>query len=209
MAASRWIHARSSPRPRVRSCGRSTIGCPSSWTGSNGPSGWIAERTHSGCTHFSSRMPGSSRRTRSRVWSTRRRTTCRLVSCPCDGQPGLARRAVILRATARANRYRGTGMLTEFDNARFLVVDDEEHNVRLLERLLVRAGYTQYKCTTDPRYALPIFLEFAPDIVLLDLHMPHMDGFTVLEDLRHRMPGGAHVPVLVLTGDVSADVRRR
>jgi len=100
-------------------------------------------------------------------------------------------------------------MLTEFDNARFLVVDDEEHNIKLLERILERAGYKQYKCTTDPRDALPIFLEWEPDIVLLDLHMPHIDGFTLLEDFRHRTSGGAHVPVLVLTGDVSAEVRRR
>ncbi|HEX7089833.1 MAG TPA: HD domain-containing phosphohydrolase [Longimicrobiales bacterium] len=100
-------------------------------------------------------------------------------------------------------------MLSDFENARFLLVDDEEPNLRLLERILERAGYTQYKSTTDPRDALPIFLEFEPDLVLLDLHMPHIDGFAVMDELRHRMPGGAHVPVLVLTGDVSPDVRRR
>ena len=53
--------------------------------------------------------------------------------------------------------------------ARILIVDDETANVRLLERLLQREGYTTVRSTTDARQALPLYAEVQPDLVLLDL----------------------------------------
>src|SRR5947208_3533194 len=93
--------------------------------------------------------------------------------------------------------------------ARILIVDDEAANVRLLERLLEREGYTNLKSTTDARQTLPLYAEFHPDLVLLDLAMPHMDGFQVLERIRPLVPPKAYFPVLVLTADVTVEAKRR
>jgi putative two-component system response regulator len=93
--------------------------------------------------------------------------------------------------------------------ARFLIVDDQEANIRLLEGLLRRAGYTAVRSTTEARDVPSLYSEFRPDLVLLDLHMPEEDGFKVLERLRPLILPGAYVPVLVLTADVTQDAKRR
>jgi signal transduction histidine kinase len=93
--------------------------------------------------------------------------------------------------------------------ARILIVDDEPANVRLLERLLQREGYTNLRSTTDARQALPLYAEFQPDLVLLDLAMPHLDGFQVLAQIKPRVPPRAYLPVLVLTADVTVESKRR
>jgi len=66
-------------------------------------------------------------------------------------------------------------------SANILIVDDEPANVRLLERLLQGAGYTRLEKTTDSRQVLTLFQTFHPDLILLDLLMPHLDGVAVLE----------------------------
>jgi putative two-component system response regulator len=97
-------------------------------------------------------------------------------------------------------------MLTE---ARILIVDDEPPNVLLLERILERAGYTNLRGITDSREALAAFAAFNPDIVLLDLHMPHLDGFAVMSALQPALANGGYLPILVLTADVSAETKGR
>ncbi len=92
---------------------------------------------------------------------------------------------------------------------RVLIVDDEAPNVLLLERILQRAGYSQLRTTTDPRHVLPLFLEFRPDLVLLDLHMPHLDGFAVMEQLRPRIQADDYLPILVLTADITSQAKKR
>lgn len=93
---------------------------------------------------------------------------------------------------------------------RILVVDDEPANVKLLEKLLRREGYVHVVGTTSPVAALDLFGSAAPDIVLLDLAMPEMDGFEVLQKLRAVAPGPfGPVPVLVLTADVSYEAKRK
>ncbi len=93
--------------------------------------------------------------------------------------------------------------------ARILIVDDEPANVRLLERLLQGAGYTQLEKTTDSRQVLALYQTFHPDLILLDLLMPHLDGVAVLEQLRSVIPSGEYVPVLVLTADATLDAKQR
>ncbi len=87
--------------------------------------------------------------------------------------------------------------------ARILIVDDESANVRLLERVLEREGYTNLKSTTDARQALPLYTEFRPDLVLLDLAMPYLDGFQVLERIKPLISSQTFLPILVLTADIS------
>ena len=91
--------------------------------------------------------------------------------------------------------------------ARILIVDDQEANIRLLERALDQAGYKSIITTTDPRQALPLVLTQHPDIILLDLHMPHIDGFGVLEQLRPRLAGQTYLPILVLTADATPQAK--
>jgi putative two-component system response regulator len=100
-------------------------------------------------------------------------------------------------------------MEAEFQNARILVIDDEEANIRFLERILGPAGYTNLEFTTDSRQALMLYRAFRPDLVLLDLRMPHFDGLEVMEQFREGDPGGAHVPVLVLTSDISPEAKQQ
>jgi putative two-component system response regulator len=100
-------------------------------------------------------------------------------------------------------------MRERFPEARILIVDDEPGSVRSLTRLLERAGYANLCSTTDPASVRTLYLEQDPDLVLLDLHMPALDGIGVLEQLQSAAPAQAYLPVLMLTGDASRDARRR
>lgn len=93
--------------------------------------------------------------------------------------------------------------------ARILIIDDEQPNVRLLERLLLTGGFTDVRGTTDSRNAVTLYDEVKPDLVMLDLHMPHLDGFGVLDALKARFEPNEYLPILVLTADVSRDAKER
>lgn len=93
-------------------------------------------------------------------------------------------------------------------NARILILDDEHAYVTLLEGMLAAAGYLHVRTMMVPADALRVFPEYKPDIVLLDLHMPQMDGIEVLRRLQQLLPPGEFVPMLMLTGDMSSAVRK-
>lgn len=93
--------------------------------------------------------------------------------------------------------------------AKILIVDDQEANVAVLERLLVREGYTHIRSTTDSRQALKLYTSFGPDLILLDLLMPHLDGYAVLEQLQPAIPSNAYLPILVLTADITPETKQR
>ncbi len=94
-------------------------------------------------------------------------------------------------------------------DAKILIVDDERVNVVLLERILAQAGYRNVKGVVDPTEALRLYDQFEPDLVLLDLHMPTLDGFAVMKLLEDRIPSDAFLPILVLTADVQPEVKQR
>ena len=94
-------------------------------------------------------------------------------------------------------------------DARILVVDDERVNVVLLERILEQDGYRNVRSTTDATAAVALYEEFEPDLVLLDLHMPKLDGFAVMSQLEDRLPGDAFLPILILTADIRPEIKRR
>lgn len=101
-------------------------------------------------------------------------------------------------------------MPTEYlSQAKVLLVDDEPANVRLLERILMISGCLKLQATTDSRQALPMFLEFEPDIVLLDLNMPYLNGFAVLDQLRQATSSDDYLPILILTADITVETKRR
>src|SRR5438128_4243027 len=92
---------------------------------------------------------------------------------------------------------------------RILIVDDEPTNVRLLERIVRNAGWTDARSTTDSREAAALHAEFRSDLVLLDLMMPYLDGVAVMKALRSTIADGEFLPIVVLTADATADAKRR
>lgn len=82
--------------------------------------------------------------------------------------------------------------------ARILIVDDQETNVRLLERLLAEAGYSAVASTMDPLQVCDLHRQHDFDLILLDLQMPAMDGFEVMAALNAEA-GDSYLPVIVLT----------
>ncbi|WP_372391659.1 response regulator [Xanthomonas sp. NCPPB 3582] len=93
--------------------------------------------------------------------------------------------------------------------SRILIVDDEPANVRLLEDLLQREGFQQVIATTDPLRVMGLVSAFAPDLILLDLKMPELDGYALLEQLARLSDPGRFLPVIVLTADPSRSARHR
>src|SRR5690242_11918693 len=72
--------------------------------------------------------------------------------------------------------------------AQILIVDDQEANVRLLETILRQAGYTDFVGMTDPRQVRDFYITHQPDLILLDLMMPHLDGFQIMAQIRALSP---------------------
>lgn len=101
-------------------------------------------------------------------------------------------------------------MTLDLPAPRVLVVDDETGNVKLLDKVLRRAGYTDVIGITDPRGALDVVRSSRPDIILLDLAMPFMDGFEVMALVRS-LPedAGGPIPIVVLTADITSETKRK
>ncbi|MDB5841829.1 MAG: putative sensor protein [Herminiimonas sp.] len=95
---------------------------------------------------------------------------------------------------------------SEILNASILIVDDQEPNVMLVERILRNAGYTRITSTMDPRAVCPLHATHRYDLILLDLQMPEMDGFQVMEGLKEIEAGG-YLPVLVITAQPGHKLR--
>jgi CheY-like chemotaxis protein len=94
-------------------------------------------------------------------------------------------------------------------SARFLVVDDEPVSASAAEISLAAVGHEEVLIVNDPREALEAFREYQPDIILLDISMPVMDGFQVLEQIKALIPPDDRIPVIVITGDPAETTRRR
>ncbi len=90
--------------------------------------------------------------------------------------------------------------------AMILIADDHDENVVLLTRILQRHGYQRLMGVTDSRQIAEQVKKLAPDLILLDLHMPHLDGFDVMKQLQPDLPRG--FPVLLVTGEVDDQTKR-
>ena len=83
----------------------------------------------------------------------------------------------------------GNGVLTPaLTQARVMVVDDHPANLLLVRRILGQAGFAHVRGYKDSRSALESWRSWDPDVILLDLHMPHLDGVAFLETLRRSIP---------------------
>jgi putative two-component system response regulator len=91
-------------------------------------------------------------------------------------------------------------------HGKVLIVDDQEDSVLLLERMLRGAGYVSVTSTTDPGEVSELHLKNRYDLILLDLQMPGMDGFQVMEGLKELERDG-YLPVLVITAQPGHKLR--
>lgn len=107
-------------------------------------------------------------------------------------------------STRQKNWHGGT---RTFGKMKILIIDDEPLNIALLEDMLSEAGYKQITSITDSRLALETCYTFAPDLILLDLMMPHVDGFSILHSLRSA-GDEVFLPVIVLTADANEETKR-
>ena len=99
-------------------------------------------------------------------------------------------------------------MISELEilNASILIVDDQKANVELLEEMLRDAGYACIASTSDPYEVCVLHRKFHYDLILLDLQMPGMDGFQVMEGLKEIEKDG-YLPVLVITAQPDHKLR--
>ena len=95
-----------------------------------------------------------------------------------------------------------------YADARLFIVDDNPTNVALLRAILTRAGYRNLFSETDSRQVLSRFAEVDPDLIILDLHMPFLDGYAVLDQIR-QIAEQDTLPVLVLTADTTPAASER
>ena len=95
---------------------------------------------------------------------------------------------------------------TDIHHAKILIVDDQESNIRLLENVLARANYTSVTATMNPHEVYELHLRNHYDLILLDMKMPGMDGFQVLEALKE-IEADAYLSVLVITANPDCKLR--
>lgn len=93
--------------------------------------------------------------------------------------------------------------------AHILMVDDEVSSTCLMTNFLNRIGYSRLRSINDSMLTFETIENFAPDLILLDLGMPGLNGFQILDVLRTERQNDEQIPVLVLTGDPSAKNKRR
>src|SRR3954463_6407270 len=105
----------------------------------------------------------------------------------------------------------GTLMISDslLHRMKILIVDDDKVSVDLLQRWLKHNSYSHVEGVTDSRMALEKCAAFDPDLILLDLIMPHVDGLAILEELRSGDRAETFLPIVVLTADVSEEARRQ
>jgi putative two-component system response regulator len=93
--------------------------------------------------------------------------------------------------------------------ARLLLIDDEAANLEFLRHVLETEGYGDLVLVADPLEALERFDELNPDLVMVDLWMPQLDGYEFITRIQSVLPAGCYLPILVATGDHTPEARRR
>ncbi|MEK8131645.1 HD domain-containing phosphohydrolase [Paenibacillus filicis] len=100
-------------------------------------------------------------------------------------------------------------MTDDIKRSKLLIIDDQACNIMLLEHILSRAGFNQVESLLDPLELATRFADIQPDMVLLDMHMPGMDGLQVLRLIRETLAPDQYLPVLMLTADLTLEAKQR
>jgi putative two-component system response regulator len=124
------------------------------------------------------------------------------------GEIARPQRAMSLAARddVTANGYNSDGAVADM---RILIVDDQEMDLHLLRGALHRAGFTDVATVAEPLRVPALFAERLPDLLILDLHMPGIGGFALMEKLAPLTGHGTCLPILVITADAEHQARRR
>ncbi len=96
--------------------------------------------------------------------------------------------------------------MNKYAHSKILIVDDELANIMLLEKFLKNEGYFSIQAVDHSPDFFRVFKKFDPDLILLDLYMPEMDGFEILSQLK-KMEKETFLPVLVLTAQGDKETR--
>ena len=96
----------------------------------------------------------------------------------------------------------------EFTRSRILIVDDDPDHLHLLELFFETSGFSNVHATSDARNVEALIAEDRPHLVLLDIHMPHIDGVEVMRRIQAAAPE-QDIPMIVMSGDLSTDTRQR
>ena len=100
-------------------------------------------------------------------------------------------------------------MEVHLTETRILIVDDQWSNIDVLENFLLLKGYNNIRTTVYSREAVSIVQEFKPNIILLDLMMPHISGFDVMKQLRDEGLMSELMPIMILTADDSIETKKK
>src|SRR6185436_2950984 len=96
----------------------------------------------------------------------------------------------------------------QIHSARILIIDDQKLHAFYLQKVLMQEGYRNVTCENDPMKAVSSFNEYQPDMVVLDLVMPQMDGFQVMERLND-FRKDTYLPILAISPDGDSEIRLR
>lgn len=101
----------------------------------------------------------------------------------------------------------------DLKNAKILIVDDLKSNVEVVTGILELSGYRNIEYTTDSRQVMGLIKTFEPDLILLDLMMPYLSGFDIMDLIKAEQQGSfkinRYLPILVLTADATQEVRQK
>ncbi|MDP3394745.1 response regulator [Sediminibacterium sp.] len=100
-------------------------------------------------------------------------------------------------------------MKEDLKDARILIVDDTLANIEVLENLLMMKGYTNVKSISDSTQAIATIFEFKPELILLDLMMPQVSGFDIMEILKKESDVFTLMRILVLTADITPESKKK
>ncbi len=94
----------------------------------------------------------------------------------------------------------------QYSKAKILIIDDQKLHHLYLEKILHTAGFQSIRCLADPLKAHATVLEFNPDLIVLDILMPQLDGFQIMEQL-HTFRQRHYLPILAVSAEQSTDFR--
>lgn len=100
-------------------------------------------------------------------------------------------------------------MNEDLKDARILIVDDTLANIEVLENLLMMKGYTNVKSISDSTQAMLTIKDFKPELILLDLMMPQVSGFDIMEEIKKDSADYSLMRILVLTADITLESKKK
>ncbi|MEO1524448.1 MAG: HD domain-containing phosphohydrolase [Planctomycetota bacterium] len=127
---------------------------------------------------------------------------------PTNPLPQPAHNAPLVLDAERATKAASGTTPSARRDGKIMIVDDEIANVLVAKKLLTKAGYTDFETTSDSTLAMNLVHTFEPDVVLLDINMPNVDGISILSQIRS-VPKFKHLPVLILTANSDSGIKLR